>query len=83
MEAAAQNSTPVVDVVLPSSPGDHTTIPHANLSISGCKPDYLRTSGMRPPSVQAQEVSAIPQLDGPRSLPMTEPARGWVDGFSR
>ena len=25
----------------------------------------------------------VPQLDGPRSLPMRESARGWMDGFSR
>ena len=33
--------------------------------------------------MQAQEVSVIPQLDEPRSHPMRDPARGWVDGFSR
>ena len=33
--------------------------------------------------MQAQEVSTIPQLDGPRPLPMREPARGQIDGFSR
>ena len=32
--------------------------------------------------MQAQEVSVIPQLDGPRCLPMRDPTRGWMDGFS-
>ena len=50
MEANAQTSIPVVDVLLPSSNGDHVTIPHVNLSISGYEPDSLRTSGMRSPS---------------------------------
>ena len=56
-------------------------IPHVNLSISGYEPDSLRTSGMRSPSVQAQEVSTIPQLYGPRSLPMRDPA-GRADGLN-
>ena len=82
-EANAQTSIPIVDVLLPSSLGDHVTIPHVNLSISGYKPDSLRTSDMISPSMQAQEVSAIPQLDGPRSLPMRGPTGGQMDGFSR
>ena len=48
-------------------------IPHVNLSISGYEPDSLRTSSMRSPFMQAQEASAIPQLDGPGSLPMRDP----------
>ena len=75
MEANAQTSIPIVDVLLPSGLGDHITIPHVNLSISGYEPDSLRTSGMRSPSMRAQEVSAIPQLDGPRSLPMRDHTR--------
>ena len=35
MEANAQTSIPIVDVLLPSGLGDHVTIPHVNLSISG------------------------------------------------
>ena len=35
MEATAQNSIPIIDVLLPSSLGDQATIPHDNLSISG------------------------------------------------
>ena len=33
--------------------------------------------------MRAQEFSAIAQLDEPRSLPMRDPARRWMDGFSR
>ena len=83
MKANAQTSTPIVDVMLPSNLGDHVTIPHVNLSISGYEPDSLRTSGVRSPSEQPQEVSAIPKLDGPRSLPMRGPVGGQMDGFSR
>ena len=45
------------------------------------EPDSLRTSGMRSPSMRAQEVSAIPQLDRPGSLPMRDHTRGRVGGF--
>ena len=51
MEATAQTSIPIVDVLLPSSLGDQATIPHVNLSISGYEPDYLRTFSMSPPSM--------------------------------
>ena len=62
IEVNAQNSIPIVDVLLPSSLGDCVAIPHVNLSISGYEPDSLRTTGMRSPSMWAQEVSAIPQV---------------------
>ena len=80
MEANAQTSMPIVDVLLPSGLGDHITS-HVNLSISGYEPDSLRTSGMRSPCRRAQEVSAIPHLDGPRPLPMRDHTRGRVGGF--
>ena len=51
IEANAQTSIPIVYVLMPSSHGDHVTIPHVNLSISGYEPDSLRTSGMRSPSM--------------------------------
>ena len=65
MEANAQTSIPIVDILLPSGLGDHIPMPHVNLSISGYEPDSLRTSGLRSPPMRAQEVSTIPQLDGP------------------
>ena len=73
IEANAQTSIPIVHVLLPSGCWDHVTKPHGNLSISGYEPDSLRTSGMRSPPMWAQEVSTIPQLDGPGSLPMRDP----------
>ena len=51
IEANAQTSIPIVDVLLPSSLGDHVTIPHVKLSIAGYEPDSLRTSGMRSQSM--------------------------------
>ena len=79
MEANAQTSIPIVDVLLPSGLGDHITMPHVNLSISDYEPDTLRTSGLRSPPMRAQEVSTIPQLDGPGSLPTRDPTRGRGD----
>ena len=53
MEANAQTSIPIVDVMLPSGWGDHLTILHVNLSISGYETDSLRMSTMRFPSMWA------------------------------
>ena len=82
MEANAQTSISIVDVLLPSCLGDHIPMPHVNLSISGYEPDSLRTSGMRSPSMRTQEVSTIPQLYGPRSLPIRYHTRGRMGGLS-
>ena len=82
MEANAQTSIPIVDVLLPSGLGDHITMPHVNLSILGYEPDSLRTSGTRSPPPRAQEVSEISQLDGPGSLPTRDHTRGRGDRFS-
>ena len=81
MEADAQTSIPIVDVLLPSGLGDHIPMPHVNLSILGYEPDSLSTSGLRSPPMTAQEVSAIPQLDEPGSLPTRDPTRGREDRF--
>ena len=81
MEANAQTSLPIVDALLHSSLGDHVAIPHVNLSILGYEPESLRTSGKRSPPVRAQEVSIIPQLDGPGSLPIRDHTRGTVRRF--
>ena len=81
MEANAQTSIPIVDILLPSGLGDHIPMPHVNLSISAYEPESLRTSGMRSPSMRNQEVSKIPQLDGPTSLSMRDHTRGRMGGF--
>ena len=81
VETNAQTSIPIADVFLPSGQGDHLMIPHVNLFISGYEPDSLRTSGMRSPSMQAQEVSAIPQVDRPGSLPMRNHIERQMNGI--
>ena len=73
MDANAQTSIPIVDVMLPSGRGDHLTIPQVNLSISGYEPHSLRNSYIRSPSMWAQESLILPQLDGLASLPIRDP----------
>ena len=84
VEANAHTSIPIVDVLLPSGHGDHVKIPHVNLSITGYEPDSLRTLvGTRSPSMRTHEISAVPQLDRPRSLPRREPNRGQMNEVPR
>ena len=84
VEANACTSIPIVDVLLTSGHEDHIKIPHVNLSITGYEPDSLRTLvGMGSPSMRTQEISMIPQLYGPRSLPMREPNRGQMNEVPR
>ena len=74
VEANAHTSILIVDVLLPSGHGDHVKIPHVNLSITGYEPESLRTLvDTRSPSMRTHEISVVPQLDGPRSLPRREP----------
>ena len=72
--ANAHTSIPIVDVLLPSGHEDLIKIPHVNLSITGYEPDSLRTLvGLGTPSMRTQEISTIPQLDGPGSLAIRDP----------
>ena len=68
LDANAQTSLLIVDVMLPSGGVDQLALPQINLSISGYEPDSLRHSHIRSPAMRAQEILIIPQLDGPVSL---------------
>ena len=70
-----------MEVLIPLVLGDNAAIPHVSLSILGYEPDSLRTSGIRSPPVRDQEVSTIPQLDGPGSLPIRDHTRGRMGRF--
>ena len=83
MDANAQTSIPFVDIMLPSGGGDHLAISQVNLSILGYEPDSLRNSQGRSPSRWAQEISIMPQLDGPVSLPIRDPIRRRAQEDSR
>ena len=73
LDANAQASLPIVDVMLPSGGRDQLAIPQINLSTLGYGPDSLRDSHIRSPAMRAQEISIIPQLDGSISLPTRNP----------
>ena len=81
LDANTQPSLLLVDVMLPSGGGDQLAIPHINLSISGYEPDSLIDSHTRSPATRAQEISIMPQLDGPISLLTRDPIRRrvWED----
>ena len=84
MEVNTHTSIPIVDVLLPSGHRDHVKLPHVKLSITGYEPNSLRTLvGTRSPSMRTHEISVIPQLDGPRSLPRREPDRGQMNEIPR
>ena len=75
LDVNAQTSLPIVDVMLPSGGGDQLAIPQINLFISGYEPNSLRYSHTRSLAARAQEISMIPQLDGPVSLLTRDPIR--------
>ena len=75
LDANTQASLLIVDVMLPTGGGDNLPIPQTNLSILGYEPDSLRNSHGRSPAMRAQEISIMPQLDGPTSLPTRDPIR--------
>ena len=79
MEANTQTSIPTIEVLIPPGLGDNTMIPHVSISIY--EPDSLRTSGIRSPPVRPQEVSMIPQLDGPGSCPVRDHTAGRMGRF--
>ena len=83
LDANAQASLLIVDVMLPSGRGDQLAIPQINLSISGYEPDSLRDSHIRSPAMRAQEISIIPQLDGAVSLPTRDPIKRRAQENSR
>ena len=83
LDANAHASLPIVDVMLPSGGGDQVAIPQINLSIWGYGPNSLRDSHVGTPAMRAQEISILPQLDGPVSIPMRVPTGGRVSEDTR
>ena len=82
IEATTQTLIQTVEVLIPPGIGDNALIPHVSLSISRYEPDSLQTSGIRSLPARAREVSMIPQLDGPRSLPIRDLTRGRMGRLS-
>ena len=78
-----QAPLPLVDVMIPSGGGDLVAIPQINLSISGYGPNSLRDSHVGTSAVGAREISILPQLDGPVSIPVRGPTGGRVSKGTR
>ena len=78
LEANAHAPLLIVDVMIPSCGGDQVAIPQINLSLLGYGPDSLRDSHVGTPATRAQEISILPQLDGPVSFPVRGPTGGRV-----
>ena len=58
-------------------------IPQINLSILGYGPNSLRNSYVGTPAMGAQEISILPQLDGPVSILVRGPTGGRVSENTR
>ena len=69
--------------MIPSGGADQVAIPQINLSILGYGPNSLRDSQVGTPAERAQEISILPQLDGPVSIPVRDPTRGRVSENTR
>ena len=78
LDANVQAPLPIVDVMIPSGGGDPMAIPQINLSILGYGPNSLRNSHVGTPAMGAQEISILPQLDGPVSILARGPTGGRV-----
>ena len=76
LDTNVQAPLPLVDVMIPSGVGDPVAICQINLSILGYGPDSLRDSHVGTPATRTQEISILPQLDGPISIPVRGPTGG-------
>ena len=77
-DANIQTPLPIVDVMIPTGGEDQIALPQINLSISGYGPNLLRDSQLGSSDMKAQEISILPQVDGPVSTPTREYARGRI-----
>ena len=73
----------LIDVMITSGGGDPVAIPQINLSILGYGPNSLRDSHVGTPAMRAQEISILPQLDWPISIPARGPTGGRVSEDTR
>ena len=78
LDANAQAPLPLIDVMIPSGGGDPVAIPKINLSILGYGPNSLKDSHVGTAAMRAQEISILPQLGGPLSIPARGPTGGRV-----
>ena len=83
LDANAQASLPIVDVMTPTGGEDQVALPQINLSILGYGPNSLRDSQVGTSAMRAQEISILLQVDGPVSVLARDPTRGRVSENTR
>ena len=83
LDVNVQTSLLIVDVMIPTSGEDQVALPQINLSISGNGPNSLRYSQVETSDMRAQEISILPQVDVPVSVPTRDYARGRVSDNNR
>ena len=69
--------------MIPTGGEDQVALPQINLSISGYGPNSLRDSQVGTSDMRAQEISILPQVDGPVSVPTRDYAGGRVSDNTR
>ena len=69
LESNVQATQPLVDVTLPIGMNEQNQFPNMNISILEYDSGTLRGSHARPQGLGLQENLAIPQLDGPSTIP--------------
>ena len=83
LDANIQTPLLIVDVMIPTGGEDQIALPQKNLSISGYGPTSLRDSQLGSSDVRVQEISILPQVDGPMSVPTREYTRGRLSESAR
>ena len=83
LDANIQTPLLIVDVMIPTGGEDQIALPQINLSISGYGPNSLRDSQLGTSDVRAQEISILPQVDGPVSVPTRDYDGGRVSDNTR
>ena len=83
LNANIQTPLLIVDIMIPTGGEDPIALPQIHLSISGYRPNSLRDSQLGSLDVRTQEVSVLPQVDGPASIPMRRHVRGRASESTR
>ena len=69
--------------MIPTGREDQVALHQINLSILGYGPNSLRDSQVGTSDMRAQEISILPQVDGPVSVPTRDYARGRISDNTR
>ena len=78
LDANFQTPLLIVNIMIPTSGEDQIALPQINLSISRYGPNSLQDCQFGSLDVRAKEISVLPQVDGPVSIPMRGNVRGRI-----